>query len=341
MAPSVGPASLRRVGVAMTLADVVDVVAVVHDGVQGLDLVGPVDVFAGANAVLGVSAYRLLVCGPQERIAVRAGLRLMVEPLPASVGEATVLVPGSLVAAEGSVATTPVTEWLARTQPHRLATVCTGAFLAARAGRLDGRRVTTHWSEAERLAREHPEVRVTGRELYVRDGPVWSSGGVTAGIDMALAMVSSDHGDDVARTVSRWLVMHLHRPGWQDQYAGPVWHRPGTDARVNRVRAHVESDPAADHGIDAVARRAGLSARHLQRVFRREVGVPLSTFVTRTRLDAAKNALVCSDATLPVIARSTGFGSAESLRRAFQKHLGVPPHEYRARFGAVKEEENP
>jgi transcriptional regulator GlxA family with amidase domain len=217
-------------------------------------------------------------------------------------------------------------------------TVCTGAFLAAEAGLLSGRRVTTHWASAARLWAEFPDTAVDPDPIYIRDGKYWTSAGVTAGIDLALALVQEDLGVDVAQTVARWLVMFLHRPGGQTQFASPVWVRRAERSTVRAVQALVEAAPGGDHRVPTLAAAAAMSPRHFTRVFSSEVGETPGKFVERVRLEAARRELETTNETLDVIAARCGFGTAESLRRVTQRRLGVAPDAYRRRFRTVAQE---
>jgi transcriptional regulator GlxA family with amidase domain len=168
--------------------------------------------------------------------------------------------------------------------------------------------------------------------LYIRDGPVWTSAGVTAGIDLALALVADDLGTDVAQTLARWMVMFLHRPGGQTQFATPVWVPRAERSAVRAVQGRVESAPGGDHRLPALAAAASMSVRHFTRVFTTEVGQSPGRFVERVRLEAARADLEAGDDTLDVVAERCGLGSAESLRRVFHRYLGVSPDAYRRRF---------
>ena len=217
--------------------------------------------------------------------------------------------------------------------------MCTGAFIAAAAGLLDGRRVTTHWAAAQELQAEYPALDVDPDPLYIGDGQVWTSAGVTAGIDLALAMVADDLGSDVAQTLARWLVMFLHRPGGQTQFATPVWVPRAERSAVRAVQDRVESAPGDDHRLPALAAAASMSVRHFTRVFTTEVGQSPGRFVERVRLEAARADLEAGDDTLDVVAGRCGLGSAESLRRVFHRHLGVSPDAYRRRFRTTSRHE--
>lgn len=315
------------------------VVILTFPGMQSLDAVGPFETFAGATRVaesLGRShGYRVTLASKNGR-AVRAesGIGLCTSPLPDSSERIdTLVIPGG-----DGVSTArhdrALTEWIAATAPRcrRVATVCTGAFIAAEAGLLRGRRVTTHWARADKLASEFPAIKVDPDPIYIRDGKYWSSAGVTAGIDLALTLVESDLGTEVAQTVARWLVMFLHRPGGQTQFASPVWMPRAERSAVRGVQSLVEADPGGDHHIPALASAAAMSVRHFTRVFGAEVGEAPGRFVERVRTEAARRELETTPDTLDVIARRCGFGTAETLRRVFQRRVGVAPDSYRRRF---------
>jgi transcriptional regulator GlxA family with amidase domain len=216
-----------------------------------------------------------------------------------------------------------------------VATVCTGAFIAAEVGLLAGRRVTTHWAHAERLATEYPTITVDPDPIYIRDGKYWSSAGVTAGIDLALTLVEDDLGTEVAQTVARWLVMFLHRPGGQTQFASPVWMPRAERSAVRSVQNLIESDPGGEHHVPALASAACMSVRHFTRIFTSEVGEAPGKFVERVRVEAARRDLETRDDTLEMIAKRCGFGTSETLRRVFLRRVGVTPDSYRRRFRVV------
>jgi transcriptional regulator GlxA family with amidase domain len=315
------------------------IVIVTFPGMQSLDAVGPFETFAGATRVaasLGRNhGYRVTLASTDgEPVRAESGIGLCTSPLPGSSERIdTLVIPGGdgVAAARSDRA---LTDWIATAAPRcrRVATVCTGAFLAAEVGLLRGRRVTTHWARADKLATEFPSIKVDPDPIYIRDGKYWSSAGVTAGIDLALTLVESDLGTDVAQTVARWLVMFLHRPGGQTQFASPVWMPRAERSAVRTVQNLVESDPGADHHIPAMASAAAMSARHFSRVFAAEVGEAPGRFVERVRTEAARRELETTEDTLDVIATRCGFGTAETLRRVFQRRIGVAPDSYRRRF---------
>ncbi|MEI7547996.1 MAG: DJ-1/PfpI family protein, partial [Actinomycetota bacterium] len=245
------------------------VVIVAFPGVQSLDVVGPFEVFAGATQLVP-EAYTVALCatapGP---ITSESGLAVTAAalPLPHQPIDTLVLPGGNGVHDARQDAT--LIDWIRTTAPRcrRVATVCTGTFLAAQAGLLDGRTVTTHWARAALLQSEFPALAVDPDPIYLRDGSVWTSAGVTAGIDLSLALVEDDHGTAVAQTVARWLVMFLHRPGGQTQFAAPVWAPRAERSTVRAVQALVEAAPGGDHRLPTMAAAAAMSVRHFSRVF--------------------------------------------------------------------------
>ncbi|WP_309126115.1 GlxA family transcriptional regulator [Kocuria sp.] len=311
------------------------VVFLVFDGVKMLDVAGPAEVFAEANA-LGAD-YALSYASPSGApVLTSIGTRLPVDAPASEVTDVdTVVVAGG----DGLVAA-PIPEALVGAvrglgdRPRRLVSICTGSFVLAAAGVLAGRRATTHWRHAPLLARAHPDVRVESDALFVEDRGVFTSAGVSAGIDLALALVEGDHGPDLARDVARNLVMFMQRPGGQSQFSDPLRLR---SPRAPAVRAAVElvaAQPALDHSTGSLAAAVGLSPRHLARLFAAELGISPARLVERTRLDHAK-VLLDAGHSITVTARAAGFGSTETLRRVFVARFGVAPSQYRARFSTT------
>jgi transcriptional regulator GlxA family with amidase domain len=210
--------------------------------------------------------------------------------------------------------------------------VCTGAFVLAAAGLLDGRRCTTHWAYSDALARRHPTLQVEPDSIFVRDGEVWTSAGVTAGIDLALALVEEDRGSEVARTIARHLVVYLQRPGGQGQFSAAMaaQDRGGTALRdlVAWIREHLD----ADCSVAALARHAGMSERSLARAFRVQLDTTPAELVERCRVEAARQLLETTDLTVAAVAARTGFGTPATLHRAFGRRVRTTPADYRARF---------
>ncbi len=215
---------------------------------------------------------------------------------------------------------------------RRVTSVCTGAFLLAEAGLLDGRRATTHWSRCAQLADRFPAVTVEPDPIFTRDGNVFTSAGVTAGMDLALALVEDDLGREAALTIARWLVLFLHRPGNQAQFSAQLSGQLADRDEVRSLQQTIVEHPGADCTVEALARRAAMSPRHLARVFAEEVGTTPARYVEQVRLEAARRRLEESADPVEAIATTCGFGTSETMRRAFIRALGVPPAEYRRRF---------
>jgi transcriptional regulator GlxA family with amidase domain len=324
------------------------VVIVAFDGLQPLDAVGPHEVFSGAGQAarsLGrAGGYRVtLASAAGGAVRAESGLELGTGALPEPSERIDTLVLAGGSGADAATGDESLVSWIRHAAPRcrRVATVCSGAFLGAAAGLLDGRRVTTHWARAGQLRAAYPSLTVDPDPIYIRDGKYWSSAGVTAGIDLSLALVHQDLGVDVAQTVARWLVMFLHRPGGQTQFASPVWVPRAERSTVRAVQTVVEAAPGGDHRLPALAAAAAMSVRHFTRVFTAEVGETPSRFVERTRLEAARRELEETGDTLDVVATRCGLGSAETLRRVFRRHLGVSPDAYRRRFRTSPSERTP
>jgi transcriptional regulator GlxA family with amidase domain len=308
------------------------VVIVVFDDVTMLDVAGAGEVFAEANR-FGAD-YELRFASVDGRdVTSSIGTRLGVTDAISSIESAdTVLVAGSdhlprrgidpeLVDAVKTVA--------GRTR--RLASICTGSFILAQAGLLTGRRATTHWHDARLFARAFPDITVEPDAIFVRDGDVFTSAGISAGIDLALALVEMDHGSDLVREVARWLVVYLKRAGGQSQFSVLVEADPPPQSALRNVTDAIAADPAGTHDVKTLAARAALSTRQLTRLFQCELGTTPARYVEMVRIDAARAALDAGR-TVTETARIAGFGSTESLRRVFVDHLGVSPKAYRERF---------
>lgn len=310
-----------------------EVVVVVFDGVQSLDVTGPLEVFAGAAHAPG-AGYRVRTASlGGGAVVCSSGLGLVPSAALEGVGRVdTLVVPGG----EGTRGEQPaLVGWL---RGHaggagRVASVCTGAFLLAEAGVLDGLRVTTHWAFCERLAREYPSVRVDPEPIFVRQGRVVTSAGVTAGIDLALALVEEDLGGAVALEVARHLVVFLRRPGGQAQFSTHLSAQAVRRDPVREVQHWIAEHPEGDLSVGALAGRAGLSPRQFARVFVREVGCTPGRYVERVRVETARRLLEEGEAPVVAVARRCGFASAEVMRRAFVRAVGCAPARYRERFG--------
>lgn len=308
------------------------IVIVVFDGVQGLDVLGPAEVFAAAGREVRTVST--------DGAPVRTSSGVVLQPdgvLPtARVAIDTLVVAGGNGTPE-ALADTRLVRWLTRTAPRcrRVASVCSGAFLLAEAGLLDGRRATTHWSVCDTLARRHPSVTVEADPIFVRDGDVWTSAGVTAGMDLALAMVEDDLGRDVALEIARRFVLFLRRPGNQSQFSAQLAAQTADRDPLREVQRHVAEHPEADLSVEALASLAHMSPRHFARCFREEVGVTPARFVESSRLESARRRLEETDDSVELVAASCGFGTTETMRRAFLRVLHVGPSEYRRRFSVA------
>jgi transcriptional regulator GlxA family with amidase domain len=242
-----------------------------------------------------------------------------------------------VVGGEGAerAATDPeLVAWVERAarRSRRVASVCTGAFVLAAAGLLDGKRATTHWRSCGQLAREYPDVLVEPDPIFVRDGNVWTSAGVTAGMDLALALVDDDLGRDVALMTARQLVMFVQRPGGQSQFSAQLGAQLATRDPLRDLQQWIADNPDEDHAVERLAGRVAMSPRHFARVFRDEIGCTPAAYVERVRVEVARRLLESTALPGPDVARAAGFGTTETLRRAFARRVGVGPSEYRDRF---------
>jgi transcriptional regulator GlxA family with amidase domain len=317
------------------------IVFVIYDGFQPLDMVGPHEVFSHAARLGGGYACEIVASSP-GLVRARSGL-----PVHADAGIAGTSADGidTLVIAGGfgvdqACADEGLVGWIAAAgaSARRVTSVCSGVFLLAAASLVTGRTVTTHWGRAGQLTSQHPELTVDCDPIFIRDGRVWTSAGVTAGMDLALALVEDDLGREIAHQVAQEMVMFLRRPGSQSQFSVPLWAvQPSTDPIRAAVSA-IHADPGARHGVEDLADHAGLSPRHLQRRFTAELGTPPAAYVERVRIEAAQRALTGTDDPVEAIARRCGFGTAETLRRAFHRHARIAPADYRTRFRSTREQ---
>ncbi|MFB9178341.1 GlxA family transcriptional regulator [Dactylosporangium sucinum] len=309
-----------------------DVLIVVFDGVQSLDVTGPLEVFAGAN--VGVpGSYRTRIGSVGKRAVVTSsGLTVLPDVDLAEVTHADLIViPGGAGTRHGQ---DDVARWLRERAgtARRIMAVCTGAFILGDAGLLDGRQATTHWDHCAALARQHRTTRVDPEPIFVRDGNIATSAGVTAGIDLALALVEEDLGRRTALQIARHLVMFLKRPGGQRQFSVQLRAQLAERDPVREIQQYIMEHPDADLTMKALADRARLSERQFSRSFTKEVGVPPGRYVDQARLEAARRRLEDTRDGIEQVARACGYGTPEAMRRAFVKELGVAPLDYRERF---------
>ncbi|BBY18218.1 GlxA family transcriptional regulator [Mycolicibacterium litorale] len=310
------------------------VVVLLYDGIQMLDATGPVDAFAAANTA--GAHYRITHASISGRdVTASSGARLGVEAAADDVSAPidTLLVPGTPEWQAGiSDRVLVETVRALAERSTRTVAICAGAFPLAATGLLDGRRAATHWRLARHLAARFPDVTVDPAAIFVTDGPYTTTAGVTAGIDLTLSLIERDHGPALAREVARELVVFMARPGDQSQFSVRTEAIPTTNTVVRTAMNTVTADPGADHSLDKLAAAAGVSARHLSRLFRDETGYTPQRFVDRVRLEAACNLLTSGPHSLDHIAEHTGVGSSTSLRRLFHRELGITPGTYRQRF---------
>lgn len=309
------------------------IVIVAFDDVQALDVTGPSEVFSTA-ARLGHADYELTLATPDGTpVRTSSGFQL----LPNDSLDAVVEAPDTIIVAGGAGVATQledgrIVEWVATQTPRRLASVCNGAFLLAAAGRLHNRRATTHWAACAELQRRHPDTQVDPEPIFVRDGNVATSAGVTAGIDLALALVEEDAGAEAALDVARWLVLFLQRPGGQAQFSAQLDRPPAGRAPLRDLQAWLPAHLDQDLSVEALARRACMSPRNFARAFHRELGVTPARYVAELRVERARQELERGALAVEEIARRCGFGTVETMRRAFRRRLAVSPNEYRQRF---------
>jgi transcriptional regulator GlxA family with amidase domain len=310
------------------------VAILVYDRVKLLDVAGPAEVFAEANR-LGAGYDVVLVSPNGHDVVSSLGIRLSVSG-KAEPGADTALVSGGDEYPTSAVPRDLVeaTRTLA-TDAGRVGSICTGAFILAAAGLLEGRRATTHWKVAHKLADRYPATHVLPDSIYVRDGNTYTSAGVTAGIDLALALVEEDHGPDLTREVARRLVVYLQRPGGQSQFSAPLQtplpHTPALRTIVESVAA----DPTGDHSLHALAQRLNVSPRHLTRLFRSELDTTPARYVELIRFDLAK-AFLDQGRTATQASALAGFPSYESMRRVFSRELALSPSAYQKRFATAR-----
>jgi transcriptional regulator GlxA family with amidase domain len=318
------------------MASIRRVVIAAFPDCMSLDVVGPAEVFASAGA------YDVEVVAPDpERFFMSNGMCVIPH---ASMEETRGAIDTLMIAGGAGTRRAAnderVIEWVRGTakRSRRVTSVCSGAFVLAQAGLLDGRRATTHWQWCDTLARMYPAIDVESDAIYVADGNTYTSAGVTAGMDLALALVEEDLGADAAREVAQQLVVFLRRPGGQSQFSAQIAAPPAERESLREVQAWIAGNVGADLSVPALAQRAAMSPRNFARAFRHETGMTPAAYVESIRVEQARIALEGSDAQVETIARHCGFGTVETMRRAFNRRLGVGPAAYRSRFRPRLEE---
>ncbi len=315
---------------------------VTYHGVEIIDLTGPMEVFAFANNALQRSGICNEQAYPMQVLAAKpgpvtssCGLQIIADKAYSDVqdGIDTLLIAGT-PEVSCLLCDPALQDWVRTMAPRvrRLASVCTGAFLLAESGLLDGRRATSHWDYCDWLARDYPSVNVEPDRIFVRDGSISTSGGVTSGIDMVLSMVEEDWGSEVALLVARYLVVFLKRPGGQSQFSAYLTSE-ATRPELKDLQAWIILHLTSDLRVEALAERMCMSTRNFARFFLTETGMTPAKFVEMARIDAARQYLGSTNLSIEVVADKSGFGDPERMRRAFIRQLGVNPQSYRERFG--------
>lgn len=313
------------------------VVVTCFDDMALLDVTGPLGVFAAAT-----------LSNPSARYDIRLAAEVA-GPIVTKDGVA-LIAPHRLASSRGAIDTLLVPGWLGTRQPSglvrhirrlaaratRVVSVCSGAFLLAAAGLLDGRRATTHWMGCAALQAAYPRCRVDHNAIFVQDEHIWTSAGVTAGMDLTLALVEADHGAALALEVARMLVMYVRRPGGQGQFSAPLVAQAASQPGIRELAAWVRDHLTADLSVAALAGRAGMSERNFARVFRRETGATPARWVEQVRIEAARAALENGDTSMQEVAHAVGFHNLETLDRAFRRNLDLSPRAYRARFSRTR-----
>jgi len=327
-----------------------EVLMVAYPGIQLLDVVGPLEVFAAANEALADAgesepAYHFEIAGSGPgTVRASSGLTIGVdrayEDLPKKVH--TLMVAGGRGTAQAFVDPRIVEAVRkAAARSARVTSICSGAFVLASAGLLNGRRATTHWRSAEGLAQLFPEIEVDPDSIYVQDGSIWTSAGVTAGMDLALALVEEDLGREIALEVSRRMVFFLKRPGGQSQFSAQLAGQMADRDPLRDLQGFIIEHPGEAHTVESLSERVGMSPRNFSRVFAKQVGQSPARFVERVRVEAARRRLEESSQTVEAVADEVGFGAAETMRRAFLRQIGVSPSAYRERFTSAEGAEIP
>nr|WP_261905568.1 GlxA family transcriptional regulator [Escherichia coli]CAH8250220.1 HTH-type transcriptional regulator CdhR [Escherichia coli] len=308
--------------------------------VQLLDVVGPADVFTeAARQLANPRAYRVEVIGTCKGMlkgsnGLKIGIDKTFETYKGKID--TLLVAGSPHIDE--IALDPaLQDWLRQQvkSVRRIGSVCSGAFLLAAAGMLNGRHVTTHWNSSAKLAKEHPQTHVHPDSIYIKDGNIYTSAGVTAGMDLALALVEEDHGRKLALSVAREMVMFFKRPGGQSQFSAQLAAQTAERSVIREVQDYVVEHLKSDLSVPTLAARAGMSERNFARTFKSEVGLTPAEFVEMARIDAARRLIEDADVSLKRLASIVGYANTDGFRRAFMRRIGVNPRDYRKRFSSV------
>jgi transcriptional regulator GlxA family with amidase domain len=311
------------------------VVIVTFDSAQILDVTGPLEVFSSATRFVLAAQYETqLVSVAGGSVLSTSGMEFITTRLAEVAGPIDTLMVAGGRDMDEACADQELLAHLRRLAPdaRRVTSVCSGAFLLAAAGLLDGRRAATHWAECSLLAREYPAVDVDSDAIYVRDGNTWTSAGVTAGIDLALALVAEDYGRKAAAAVARQLVVYLRRSGGQAQFSALLAAQDADSEPVQDLLTWLPDHLVEDLTVPKLARQANLSERHFSRVFKAEVGASPADHIEAVRLEAACRLLESTHASIEQVASTCGFGTAETMNRSFRRRLGITPGQHRRHF---------
>ena len=312
---------------------------VIFPDVQVLDATGPLEVFSLANRLAGGPRYEVSVLAPEAGpVMTSCGLPIVAgQSIRQGSGPVDTLIVAGGLGIQAAMENTRLISWIRRTAPRarRVASVCSGAFLLGEAGLLDGRRATTHWAVCRALQRRYPTARVEGDPIFVRDGKISTSAGVTAGMDLALELVEEDGGRDLALAVARWLVMFLRRPGGQSQFSVQLRSQVAERRGLRDLQAWIADHLGEDLSVPALARRTGMSPRNFARAFRRDIGATPAAYVEAQRVEGARRLLETADLSVAEVAAACGFARVETMHRAFRRGVRVSPGQYRRHFRAA------
>ncbi|MBS1001221.1 GlxA family transcriptional regulator [Acetobacter persici] len=313
------------------------VVFVINHNVQLMDIAGPADVFAEANTLRGQPVYRCVIAAPQKSIRSSCGFVVQADYCLKDIHTLcidTLLVAGAPDAAH-SLPAPDFIQWLCDTAPQarRFGSICGGVFALAATGLLNNRTITAHWADVEPVRQRFPAITVNADSIVEEDGAVRTAAGVSSGLDLALALVREDLGEKIARDIARQLILFYKRPGGQRQYSRQKELSPAGRSALQSLQRQIMDHPSTQYSVDAMAEIMQLERRQLTRLFAQETGLSPAQWVEQTRLAIARHLLESSRSPLKIIAAEAGFGAVRTLRRAFQRHLGITPVEYRKRFG--------